>query len=125
MAGEFNKIISQYGHDIVLQRKNLGDKNQIEYSDELEIHTVRHATHASRALPNVQKELFEGIRNTSDRIYYFRSEAIPFEGDRIYELDPRTKDGLQIFEVDQALALRGLNGDIDYYVVGVTRYRPN
>jgi len=117
-----NKVLSDWGHDIFLQRKTAEG-----WERHIERHTVRHMYPATRGLPGVQQEYSEGIARVVDLIYYFRADAKPREGDRIYELDPRyPENGNQtIWRIDYALSMRGKGGRIVYYTVGVTRESPN
>ena len=122
MKTEFDKILAQYGHLVYLQRVTTNVYGEKHYDQEVEIHLTRHRG-ANSALPDIAQEQPEGDVSTSERIYYFRSEVNPFEGDRIYEQDPRVPQ--TVWAIDAALPLRGLRGDIDYWVVGATRVRPN
>lgn len=138
MKSEFDKIIEAHGHYVYLQRSTVDNDGKITYRKNdagkwvLEKVKVRHRGFNS-ALPNVANELPEGQVNTSERTYYFKSEVIPFENDRIYEEDLRAEifsgDESQgkytVWTIDSALPLRGAGGDIDYWVCGVTRTRPN
>jgi len=119
MKSEFEKIIRNYGHDIFLQRHTLDDKGLPIYDTTFERHTIRHRLSSNRSLTGAQREMMEGVLNTSERIYYFRTDAIPSERDRIYEEDD-TK-----WSIDQVMPLRGENGIISYYVAGATRIRAN
>ncbi len=124
MHADFIRILAQYGHDIMLQRKIPTADGSPAYSSKLEIHTVRHMAN-TRSLPNAQQEMVEGILNTSERIYFFKHDSFPYEGDRIYEEDPRNLNRQSVFVIDQALPMRGPNGEIVFYTVGATRVRPN
>ena len=122
---DFDNILRQYGHDVFLQRRSQSTAGDVTYSETLERHTTRFTLPTTRALPNAQQEEMFGLTNTSERVYYFRSEVNPFEGDRIYEAEVRTPNGQSVWSVDQAIGLRGLNGEIIYWAVGVTRIEPN
>lgn len=131
MGSEFDKILKQYGHDVYLNRRIRSDgHDQGSYSDVLEIHTVRHIL--TFGLTS-QDEAMEGILNTSERFYWFRLNAQPLEGDRIYEAEPDLRIDKTIpQQIDQTVWVieavipnRGLNGEIDFYKVGVSRFRPS
>jgi hypothetical protein len=127
MRQEMDRILANYGHDVYLQRvdNTTTDYEDIRYYDELEIHTVRFSVTANRALPGMRQEMREGILNTAERIYYFRYDANPFEGDRIYEIEPRPKDRQIVWLIDGAVPMFGINGNLVYWVCGATRIRPN
>lgn len=125
MKDRFDAILIKFGHDIYLNRRVRGE-DEGSYSPTFEKWTVRHRG-SNSTLANAQDEAIEGILSSSDRIYYFQSEAQPFDGDRIYETDPRVQRPVDqtVWQVDTAIPLRGVNGDIDYYVAGASRIRPN
>lgn len=113
----FDHILRIWGHNVLLQRKVDG-----KFITALEKHTVRHTHPATRGLPRTREERPEGITNTVDLVYYFRANAAPREGDRIYDGDPSNKN---TFIIDYALPLREKGGQIAFYTVGVTRESPN
>lgn len=113
-----NTILSQWGHDVMLQRKTADG-----FANKLEQFTVRHMYPANRGLPRVRSEEPEGIVNTVDLIYFFRADALPKEGDRIYDHDPAI--GQVTYIIDYALPMRGLGGKVVFYQAGVTRESPN
>lgn len=129
MRDEFDRVLKFYGHDILLQKRIQDtDLDSAEFDNILERHTVRHMLPATRALPATRQEKKEGVLSTSERIYYFRYSADPFEGDRIYEYDistVRTEDKRITFIIDQALPMRGEGGTIVYWMVGATRETTN
>ncbi len=129
MKDKFDAILKSYGHDIYLERMN----DDGSTSSRMEIWTVRH-TAPGAALQNVAQEMPEGEVNTTERTYYFQSEADPFEGDRIWEdptiwqktpEDPTRRVHRTTWTIDSALPLRGPGGGIEYWVVGTTREYPN
>lgn len=74
----------------------------------------------------------EGAVTNVDMVFYFQWDADPKEGDRIYVEDKRydiagSKDylGMEIYEVDYALANRGVGGRIEFWTVGATREKPH
>lgn len=126
-------ILQQWGHDVFLQRRTPDGR---DWQNQLERHTVRHMYPSTRGLPTVMQERPEGLVHTVDMIYYFRHDAKPREGDRIYEMDDRfdgrgkcepNLDGIgqTTWLIDYALPMRGRNGSIVYYTCGVTREGPN
>lgn len=125
MKNDFDSIIRQYGYDILLQRRTQNIKGIPSYSEALEKHTVRSDSPNSRTMTKTQSEQMEGLVNTSERIYYFRSEVNPYEGDRIYELDYRNSSYQSVWVIDQAFPMRGLDGHIIYWATGATRIKPN
>lgn len=125
MRSEFESILRQYGHDIFLQRRTQNTSGLPTYSDTLERHTVRFSVTATRTIPKTQAEQMEGITNTSERIYYFKNDANPYEGDRIYESDLRNEENKTVWVIDQAIPMRGLGGNIVYWYAGATRIKPN
>ncbi len=126
MKGEFDRILKSYGHKVYLQRRvrasGTGDGT---WKKELEIHLTRHRSGSS--VQGAASEAMEGMLSTSERIYYFRNEVQPFDGDRIYETDPRVQRPVDktVWEIDAVVPMRGLGGDIEYYIAGCTRIRPN
>ncbi len=125
MQTNFKHILKKYGHNIGLQRRTQNTDSKPVFSDEIEIHTVRFSIYNSRGLPSAQVENMEGVSNTSQRVYYFLPEVIPYEGDRIYEEDFRTPKNQTVWSIDQAVGMRGVNGDIVYWAAGATRIQPN
>lgn len=125
MKRSFDNILKHYGHNIFLQRRD--DETQ-KYENKLEKHTVRYD--ASAALPSTADYVVEGVIRVVDAVYYFRTEAAPKEGDRIYEPDPRYKGkgeqpGKTTFVIDYAAPMRGTDGKIQFYAAGATRESPN
>lgn len=128
MRRDFDNILKQYGHDVYLQRVDESKNNteeDISYLDKLEIHTVRFTITANRTLPGVRRELIEGILNTSERVYYFRYNADPFENDRIYEIQPRPNEKQSVWVIDAAVPLYGVGGNLVFWTCGATSIRPN
>jgi hypothetical protein len=123
MRLEFEKILKNYGHDVFLQRRTQTTGETLSYSNNLEIHTTRYTLTNNRALTGSQQEMKEGIVNTSERVYYFKSDVNPYEGDRIYEQDQRVTQSVWV--IDQAYPFRGENGQLIYWSVGATRIEPN
>lgn len=128
LEAALNNVLRNWGHDILLQRRT---PDRRDWTTILERHTTRHGYPANRGLPQVMREREEGIVHSVDMLYYFRREAHPREGDRIYELDPRfegysgSNTGQTTWLIDYALPMRGAGGKIVYYIAGVTREGPN
>lgn len=126
----FDGIMRHWGHDIFLQRKNPSGNG---FQDRLEKHTVRHMYPANRGLPQIVDEEMEGLVYNADMIYWFRTDASPREGDRIYERDNRyeghanraARSGQTTWLIDFALPMRGRGGRVEFWTVGVTREEPN
>lgn len=125
MQSDFESILAMYGHDVFLQRVSTSDTGEMTYSDTLERHTTRYNVPNNRSLPGSQQEQMEGLLSTSERIYYFKISSQPFDGDRIYEEDPRAPGGQTVWSIDTVLILRGLGGAPVYYAAGATRIKPN
>lgn len=125
MKSEFEGILKRYGHDIFLQRRSQSMDSEVSFSNSLEIHTVRYSVANSRSIMNKGQEMIEGLLSTSERIYFFRESAQPFDGDRIYEQDPRTTSKQTVWSIDTVVGLRGIAGEIVYYAAAATRIQPN
>ena len=134
LEAALHNVLRNWGHDVLLQRRTPDGR---DWTTALERHTVRHRYPANRGLPQIMQEREEGIVHTVDMLYYFRREAHPREGDRIYELDERftgrgrcadielNDPGQTTWLIDYAVPMRGRNGIIVYYIAGVTRENPN
>lgn len=118
---KFDYILKHYGHDVVLRK---------ERDDEVlwERHTTRNRYPAVRGVPQVRDEKVEGFIHLVDMIFYFRAEAQPREGDRIYEPDERydeLENNFVQWVIDYAIPHRGRGGEVIYYTAGCTRDVPN
>lgn len=120
-AKTFRKILREYGHDIIYQRRISDD---FLYSENFERITTRHFYPSSEALAQAQKEDSEGVNTNVDVIYYFEEKVYPKQGDRIYEEMPSNVNDPNIFLIDFAAPVRGRLGKIVYWIVGATRERP-
>lgn len=128
MERDFDYILQNYGHDILLQKRvqTIYSDNIAEYQSNLERHTVRHTVPATRGLPTLLQDKMEGLVASSERIYYFRHNAYPYTGDRIYEYDDaETRVGKSTWIIDEVLAMRGMGGKVIYWMAGVTQERPS
>lgn len=112
----FERILQRWGHDIVLQRKEGSG-----FTSTLERHTVRHTD--SMNATKAAEERIEGVTRTADMVYYFRAEALPKEGDRIYE-QQENLDGETTWLIDYAIPMRGFAGQVVYWIAGATRENP-
>lgn len=121
----FHSILKKYGHDVILQRK-LGESNSGPiYSQALERVTTRYSYPKTEGLTTMREEKPEGFVNTFDIVYYFEAAIEPQEGDLIIEMDERFENKRTIWDIDQALAMRGRGGIVNYWVAGVTRKSSN
>lgn len=124
-----DRILSQTGHQILLQRRSLQDTDNPHpkkiWSNTLEKHTVRHRYGRNAGLEQVQQVEIEGQIHNVDMIYYFRWNSSPREGDRIYEMDERFENKLATLLIDYALPMRGKGGRIEYFVAGASREDPS
>ena len=118
----FRKILREYGHDILLQRRVSDD---FLYSTNFERITTRHFFPSAEVLAQAQKEDNEGFVTNVDLIFYFESEVNPKQGDRIYEESPSNINDPNVYMIDFAAPVRGRMGKIVYWTVGATRERPS
>lgn len=128
MRSDFEQILKEYGHDVYLQRKKPNEDELLEkdeYFDNLEKHTARFSVGVHRNLPRAQAEQMEGLVNTTDRTYYFKHDVNPYEGDRIYDYLDRAPRDMEVWSVSASVGMRGANGQIIFWVAGVTRIHPN
>ena len=125
MKSEFEAILKKYGHNIFLQRRTQTTDTEVSFSSTFEIHTVRYSVANSRSIMNKSQEMIEGLLSTSERVYFFKESAKPFDGDRIYEEDPRTSTKQTVWSIDTTVGLRGISGEIVYYAAAATRIQPN
>jgi hypothetical protein len=121
---QFELILKKWGHNIMLQRVRDPHQGERIYLPNLEIHTVRHRLSGSNLITNIAQEQPEGVAYDVDEIYYFKWDANPMSGDRIYENIERYPRELNTFLVDFAQPMRGKNGQIVYWLVGTTRETP-
>lgn len=121
----FDGMMRRYGHNILLQRRtNAYTADNATYKNELERHTVRTMI-PSRRLSNIAEEMPEGIAHDSEAVYYFRWDANPCEGDRIYENIEMYPNQIETFLIDKAIPMRGRGGRIEYWSVGASQETPN
>lgn len=122
---KFDGILSQYGHDVYLQRrivdrgtKNYSYREDNGFTAKLEKHTVRsRLANRSTSIPGIKDEMPEGLVQDVDKIFYFRYDVNPDKHDRIYEHEPTRR---LIYVVDWAQPLRGPGGAVVYWAVGAS-----
>lgn len=117
----FQKILKEWGHDILLQRRLSDD---FVYDDTLERYTTRHVYPRNVALAKAQEEMPEGIITNSDLIYYFEANVNPKAGDRIYEQSFNPLEESVMYQIDDTYPVRGRFGEVNYWIVGATRQIP-
>ena len=125
IKSDFDAILKDWGHNVYLQRATLDEHNNRVYSTALEQHTTRYTVGIHRNLPRTQDEAMEGVLNPTDRTYYFRSDVNPYEGDRIYDYLDRAENDQEVWLINSSVAMRGEDGQISFWVAGVTRIIPN
>lgn len=118
----FEKTLREWGHDILLQRRLSDD---FVYNDVLERHTTRSHYAKKFALANAKDEVPEGVITNAEMMYYFKADVNPKPGDRIYEESHNFLEDSIIYVIDDAYAMRGKRGEINYWIVGVTKDLPN
>jgi len=118
----FKKILQDWGHDILYQRRISDD---FVYSDVLERITTRNFLPRNSFLMNSLQEETEGYLVNYDLIYYFESNVNPKSGDRIYEETENSLEDATVFLVDTAHSVRGRRGEINYWIVGATKESPS
>ena len=117
----FKKILREYGHDILFQRRISDD---FLYSDNFERITTRHFYPSAEVLAQAQREDNEGINTNVDTIYYFEENVNPKQGDRIYEESASNVNDPNIFLIDFAAPVRGRMGKVVYWIAGASRETP-
>lgn len=123
---KFESILRRFGHDVYIQRRITPyDNMTVEYENNLERHTTRHVYPSNKGLPTVAEENIEGITHDSELIYYFRHNALPREGDRIYENLENYPNNLVLWTMDFVLPMRYSRGRIEYWITGASREDPN
>ena len=128
LRSEFDAILREWGHDVLLQRRiNPFEEENREtmFSNTLEKWTVRHRLPSNASLPNAQNEAAQGIMHEVDMLYYFSHEAVPREGDRIYEETEGFPDDFITWIISYSLPMKGKGGELVYWVVGVIRETPS
>lgn len=122
----FDRVMVKYGHDVYLQRRTSPfDSETITFDAKLERHTVRYTNPAAKRSAQVAQEQLEGVAHESEMIYYFRHDANPKEGDRIYENIEQYPNSLATYIIDSVTPLRLDRGRIEYWMVGASREEPD
>lgn len=122
LRNTFKKILRDWGHDILLQRRLSDD---FAYADQFERHTTRSYLPRSLALSKAKQEVPEGIITYSDLIYYFEYDVNPKSGDRIYEQSFNPLEDTIMYLIDESYPVKGRHGEITYWVVGATKEVPS
>lgn len=120
---EFKNLLKEDGWNIYLQRRSGPGKN--EFSNILEIHTVRDNFSSLVAAAHLKEEQEEGITVVPHNVFYFLWDVAPGEGDRIYEEFPNQADNATLWLIDYTKPFRGFGGEIIYWGCGVTREHEN
>jgi hypothetical protein len=116
----FEKILEQYGHDILLQRRledMIIDQYRKPQFGKLERHTVRDMNASTIGLAGMQQEEVEGVLRNHNIAYWFRWDANPRDGDMIHEI----LEVKRSYTIDLAYPMRGARGRIEYWACGVTK----
>lgn len=118
----FQKVLREWGYDILLQRRLSDD---FVYSDQLERHTVRSTYPRTLALASGKMEVPEGVITSSEYVYYFQDYVNPKPGDRIYEESLSSLDNIKMLVIDDTYAVRGRYGEVTYWIAGATKEIPS
>lgn len=118
----FSKILRDWGHDILYQRRLSDD---FVYSDVLEKITTRNMVPRTAAMAKRLEEETEGYVVNAELIYYFEDWVKPKSGDRIYEEAESSLEDAVIYLVDSTHPVRGRQGQINYWIVGTTKESPS
>lgn len=114
-------ILMKWGWDILLQRRINTDSDRKQFKSAVERHTVRGTfPGASVGLTGITQEQEQGTVHDADMVYYFRFNANPREGDRIYDDAERTSDDVRRYTIDWVTPMRGIHGRIEFWTVGAT-----
>jgi len=113
----FNKILKQWGHNVLIQRKMVNGN----YKETLEQVTTRSVLPGGLTNAKATLEELEGLTVSSNTTYYFQSSVNPGEGDRIYEMFPTAGNKYTMYVIDTSSPMRGKGGKIVYWITGATR----
>lgn len=118
----FNRTLNNYGTKIRLRRRN----SDGTYSTTFEEHLVRMQFAGRRnALTNVSQEGMEGLFDSVQYVFYFKSEALPKSGDLIYmKTENYDKAEWYVYSIEFAVAQHANSGILQYWTVGATRFFP-
>jgi hypothetical protein len=133
---DFEEILKTYGHDIYLQRKletveATGPYRDLKHRIVLEQHTVREMNYSSMSMADIVENRAEGVSGDFDRVYWFKWDVNPDEGDLIYDRVPETyidaegrkqiKPDVQRFTIKMTYPHRGLGGRIEFWACGAEK----
>jgi hypothetical protein len=118
----FKKILRQWGHDILFQRRLSDD---FVYDTEMQRYTTRSHLPKKFALATAAEEYPEGALVNSDLLYYFESTVNPKPGDRIYEGSFNPLEPIMMYLIDDSYPVRGRHGEVTYWIVGATKEVPS
>jgi hypothetical protein len=133
---DFEYILRVFGHDVYLQRRlddesAIGQYRQVRWSDRLEKHTIREMNSSSMNMAGLVQERAEGVETEYDRVYWFKWDVNPDQGDRIYDGIPETyidnagqknvRINGQTYTIDLAYPFRGEGGRVEYWACGVSK----
>ena len=116
---EFLDVLRTSGWNVYLQRRTSDDEWQ--FSNVLEKHTIRNRFASSSSATGLAREQMEGIEVAVDNVFYFKWDANPGEGDRIYEEFPNQQSKVAVWLIDYCQPFRGFGGQVIYWVAGCTR----
>lgn len=121
MRSQFEGILKKWGYNIYLQRRvDPYNTDTAQYERALEKHTVRSVYKGKASLETAAQEELEGVTHDFDLTFYFMWDANPKRGDRVYESTIEGVDHQVTYLIDVALPMRGIKGEIVYWIVGAT-----
>jgi hypothetical protein len=118
----FKKILKDWGHDILYQRRYSDD---FVYSEILERITTRNQLPRNSSLAQSLNEDRQGYVVDSELVYFFENDVNPKSGDRIYEQSNNSLKDSIIYIVDSVYPIRGRRGEINFWIVGATKESPS
>lgn len=132
---DMDRILRDYGHNVFLRRRDRSlpwteDVRWVTDEDGnplLEKHTVRHMHPSSVALSGATQQETEGVVTNVDRVYWFRWDVNPTEGDEVLDFKPSGMPPVQkqeTYHIDYAQPMRGNGGRIEFWAAGATRTDP-
>ncbi len=125
MRSQFEEILKKWGYNVYLQRRiDPYNTDTAQFERALEKHTVRSTYPGKASLQNVAQEDMAGVNYNFDLVFYFKWDAEPRRGDRIYEENDGLPNDTARYIIDEALPMRGMAGQIIYWTVGATEETP-
>jgi hypothetical protein len=125
MRSQFESILKKWGYNVYLQRRiDPYNTDTAKYERALEKHTVRSTYKGKASLQSVANEDLPGLNHEFDLVFYFKWDAEPRRGDRIYEENDGLPNNTARYTIDEALPMRGVAGQIIYWIVGATEETP-